>query len=178
MVEQAYVNYIRELAEQSKSVVFLNSSPQHASIVMSTMFKHSKECIKIFAGNLRGEVSKNKEYINGLNDFLSNNGKLMILIEEYSPEKPTNITNLLINHFLKKPDNIHIKTHPFHFYQGVNKKKIHFCVADNKMYRLETDTSNFLAEGNFNDPETSLRLSSLFDTVFDDPKSTTINVLE
>jgi len=51
---------------------------------------------------------------------------------------------------------------------------IHFTVADNRMYRLETDVNGKVARGNFNDTKNSTILENAFDSVFNSEKSAAI----
>ena len=45
----------------------------------------------------------------------------------------------------------------------IKKKKFHFTVGDENMYRFETDTKEFQAVCNFDDSATSKRLNEYFD---------------
>ena len=43
-----------------------------------------------------------------------------------------------------------------------DNKKRHFTIADDRMFRKEEDTTNFLASASFNDPVKTAELKSLF----------------
>jgi hypothetical protein len=178
-MDKAYKEYIRDLARHSKNVVFLNSSAQHASMVMSTIFDASKGSVKIFAGNLRGDVSSDSEYQSSLSQFLRKKGRLQILLEEYEKSQPPNIKSLLRYFKISDPACIDIRLlNNYELRLGENNdQRIHFCVADRKMYRLETNTELYLAKGNFNDPATADKLSDIFDQVFFSEKSSPIDIL-
>lgn len=154
----SYFNYIETLARDNKNTVFLNSSAEHASYVMSRIFKYSVNHVKIFAGNLSGRVSNDYEYIINLNRFLTNGGRLSVLLQEYNETSPPSIFIL----FKKHKWNINIAKSGLKYYTD-QEEEIHFTVGDERMYRLETDVNEFIASGNFNDPEMATMFSTYFD---------------
>jgi hypothetical protein len=172
-MEQTYRDYISRLATKRTNEVFLNSSAAHASIVLSNIFQQSENCVKMFAGNLKGEVSNNPQYIDSIVKFLRRNGKLQILLEEYDTNNPPEILERI--RFYKNKNLVSIKTHPYELTIS-SGQKIHFSVGDNKMYRLETDVDKYLAEGNFGDASTAKFLSDKFDEIFNKNESQEINL--
>jgi len=176
-MDDAYISYISQLAHENKSVVFFNSGPKHASFVMSTIFSKAKHTVKIFAGNLDGPVSKNRQYKEELEDFLNRDGKLEILLQEYNIEKEFNLKNMLSYHLLSGNMNIKIKKVNATVIDTRNNKEVHFSVADDTMYRLETDLKKYIAEGNFNDKVAVKNLVSTFDKMYQDNSSIEINLI-
>ena len=179
-MDNAYRDYISRLAKESKDVVFINSSAQHAAIVLSTIFKNAKDYVKIFAGDLRGDVSCDAEYKLELENFLKRKGRLHIILEKYDDKEPINIADII--RYYSIPDNnlIEIKYLPndLKLQNQANSyfANIHFCVADDKMFRIETDTQNYLAQGNFNDKETSDMLLKRFDDIFNNAAAQKIDL--
>jgi hypothetical protein len=172
-----YREYIKDLAKQGKSVVFYNSGPDHAALVMATIFATAKDTIRVFAGNFSGEISSKEEYRNGLENFLSRGGKIKVLLEKEKFESRTEepkIFDILRFYSIINPKNVEVKKHSNKLFRaGEEKEKnqlheIHFTVADGKMYRVEDDTKSFTAFGNFNDAEASKNLSLIFDDIFND----------
>jgi hypothetical protein len=182
VVDKAYKDYLKELAQNRKNVVFFNSSAEHASAVMSTIFQNSENLVKVFAGGLTGEVSSSPEYRKSLDNFLRRGGRLQILLEEYNADCPPINIDLLRFYKLKSTNQVVVKTHPENYF--IKRKdadeggKIHFCVADSRMYRIETDTLNYLAEGNFNDEKTAKALDVLFDSVFNGTTAKEENIFQ
>jgi hypothetical protein len=172
--EIEYKEYIRSLASQDKNVVFFNSGPEQAAFVLSTMFEHAKNDVKIYAGNFAGNISSQKNYKDGLQKFLRTGGRLRILLQQDkfgSPSKEPEIFELLRFFSVIKPEQISIKMHPFRVTRGEGTPEMHFAVADDKMYRLEEDIEKFRAVCNFNDKEVVQKLSKLFDEIYSDPHS-------
>jgi hypothetical protein len=175
-----YKNYIKDLANSGSDAVFYNSGPQHAALVMGTIFENSDKCVKICAGNFSGEISNSSEYRNGLEIFLRKGGKLQILLQEEklnNLKKEPELFDFLRFYSIIKPNNIVIKTHKSKFIN--DEDEVHFTIGDDKMYRLETNIEKFTAVGNFNDNKTAALLTKLFDEVFEstDGDSKTLNLM-
>jgi len=169
-----YQSYIENLAKSGDSMFFQNSGPEHAAVVMTTIFKHSKNHIRIFAGNLNGPVVKNenvalrKAYADELVSFIEErNGTLQILLDEF--DKDFLIGELYSRLFLYTflySDRVQIKkSKTSHFKPNV--KKFHFTVGDNKLFRFEKDTAKHAAFGSFNHPDFSKDLINFFDAKFE-----------
>lgn len=75
-----YQNYIDNLSSTKSSEIFLNSSREHAVIIMSNIFKTAREEVLILAGDLFGGISNQKLYWVELIKFLNRGGKLNILL--------------------------------------------------------------------------------------------------
>ena len=58
-----------------------------------------------------------------------------------------------------------------------NKKEVHFTIADDKGFRIETDVEKRTARCNFNNPEEAAPTADFFDSVFNNPSSSVINLL-
>lgn len=168
---EEYKAYIEELAEHNKNVVFFNSGPEHASLVMENIFRSSRHDIRIFAGYMSGEVSDKENYKSGLTDFFQRGGKIRILLQSDKkiPEKEPPIFKLLKFFSLVKPGSVEVKeSKRARVFQADDKtaKEIHFTTGDDRMYRIEDDISSFSASGNFNDPETVKSLNAMFDEMY------------
>ena len=173
-MDTAYQAYINRIAANSENVVFLNSSTLHASWVMATIFENAKDYVKIFAGTMTTSVSQDSEYQRQFNNFIKRGGKVQILLENYNEGNPLNLNRILKYYEIVKPNSISVKLHKkqlFYTDEDGTDKKIHFCVSDGKMYRLENDTERFLAKGNFNDTIFSKKLAQVFDEIFNDSSS-------
>lgn len=170
-----YLRYIQGLAKENSTESFVNSGPQHAAIVMSTIFKNAKNYIYLFSGNLNGDISNNEEYQKQLSGFLIRGGELKILLQKHSESSEPKIFNLF-RFFSNVGSKISIKKHPYQIVDNNANKEVHFVVADDKMYRLENDTEKYLAVGSFNDISQSLSLKETFLDIYGDEKSTPISL--
>lgn len=161
-----YKKSIESLANKKDSMVFLNSGKEHAAIVMGNIFKHSKKNVRIFAGNMNGDVSNDSYYQKYLSSFLKSGGSLKILLQEYDEDKCPDIFNLFNSVDFFYPENVEIKLSNSSVTDD-NEKPVHFTIGDDSMYRLENDTTNYFASGSFNDPKNAKHLISLFDSIYD-----------
>ena len=170
-----YKAYINQLASSKSTDSFVNSGADHASVVLSTLFKHANKTVYLFSGNLNGAVSDDKEYRNELLKFLTRGGELKILLESYNEDlepKIFKILRLAKNLGFK----VQIKKHRATMHDSNSNKKIHFAVSDTNAYRLENDTVKYLATGSFNDSENAEYLIKIFDKIFGSEKSKEIKL--
>ena len=173
-----YRNYVNKLAEDKKDYQFTNSSPKHAAIVMSTIFKYAKERVYIYDDNLNGNIVnyENKFYEN-VENFLKTGGVLKIVIN-HDIDIFSNVY-LKLKEFKDKKYNIELKKpnidfiNTFLLKNGDNEDwNLYFTSADNSMVRVENDNTFKLALCNFNNESLSKYLNSKMDKYFD--KCTTV----
>lgn len=170
----AYKNYIEDLAKgDGQNVVFLNSGPIHASYVMENIFRSSKDCVKIYAGYLSGEVSGQERYMDSLSNFVQKGGKIKILLQEQKKEpQMTNPPIFKLLHFLSIicPDSIEVREATVEVKEAASQDEVHFTIGDESKYRLENNIKTFSASGNFNDPITVAELDEIFEKLFSKAK--------
>ncbi|MFT4223447.1 hypothetical protein [Dysgonomonas sp.] len=163
-----YARMIADLAENGKNQKFLNSSDEHALIVLKNIVKYATSSIKTLCGNMCSEVSNDDEYIELVDKYLKggHNRIFYILFDNYS----SCFESGKIASVLKKyPTQVKIrrfKDEYSHLYY--NGDPVHLTVSDNKSFRLETDINNKMAWGNFNDPIAAKEFTEVFDTYFAD----------
>lgn len=155
----AYRIAIENLAATSSDYVFANSGAEHACIVMSNIFKTAQTNVYMFAKNLKGDVSKG-EYLIQLEEYLKNRGYLQVLLEENSDENSSEAIKIM----KKYPNKISISVIDKTVLQ--KRQEIgninHFTIADDKMFRYETDVVNYTAVCSFNDRKTYSQLNGLY----------------
>ncbi|MDX1956498.1 MAG: hypothetical protein SFU20_13285 [Chitinophagaceae bacterium] len=157
-----YLNFVDSLAQKGGTdQIFFNSGPNHAAIVFATMFKYANSEMKMFCGGFTGEVSNDKRYQRELEEYLKRGGKLKILVENDLSNNPKSQVYAI---FRKYSSNIQV-----YLSQGKvtdkNGDPLHFAMADDRMYRLETGTIDYTAEVNFNNPEKVDILNYYFDRI-------------
>jgi hypothetical protein len=165
---------IAKLASSKSNFQFTNSGENHARIVMSNIFKTSEYNIKMFAGNLKGDVSKG-DYLTALESFLQKKGTKLTVLLEGNPDqnsaafslirKYQNINKERISISLVSPEKLEATK--------VNGQNNHFTIGDDRMFRFETDTQQYTAVCNFNDLEKCQRLNDIFNVLLE--SSTAIN---
>lgn len=164
-----FLNYNESVsfsADNNLNNVLYNEGDNHAIVIFSNIFRTSKQEILLYAKNIfsdKNEVTTSSNYINSLIGFLGNEDvKLKILLTEYNPEKDN---NLLRENIIKYKDKITIRINNK---QSIKResKPIHFCIGDNRMYRLEYDIKKRKAICNFNDVTSCTKFTSFFNQLF------------
>ncbi|HMT55000.1 MAG TPA: hypothetical protein PKD16_18320 [Saprospiraceae bacterium] len=172
MTLQQYNQYIRNLANSGSPDPYLNAGPEHAAIVLSNLFNIAEGYVALYAGNLNGDISKNMNYQGAIFNFLVRGGKLDILLEDYDESAP--LVSNLISYQKNQGFKIKIKQHDYVVEYIETGEKVHFAVADDRAYRIEHDTDNYLAMGSFNNPEIAVPWRIDFYEMFNDPETKTI----
>lgn len=162
-METIYKKEIFDLARRKSDQIFYNSSEKHAAIVHQAIAANAQKYICIYSSCLCTEISNNDEYCKYMDEFLSKDKErfVHIILTDYSCD----LTRMPIAKVLRKyPKQVVIKE----FGGSVvhNEKEIHFTIADDCMFRLETDIEKHLAYGNFNAPVNVETLKGLFDRIF------------
>lgn len=163
---EAYDNVIKELADNESSFVFTNSNPRHATIIIANIFRTAKDHIRIFARNLCGEVS-NGEYLIQLESFVKRGKKLTVKLEEKEESNNSEAIKLILNLQKSFPSKISIGVVKDDALKQIkhNSNIYHFTIGDERMYRFETDTENYIAVANFNDEHTCKELIKKFEEI-------------
>ena len=162
-----YLDFVETAAKEGHDKIFFNSGPNHAAIVMSRIFKYSSNVIKIYCGGFNGTVSNDEEYLKYLDIYLHKGGKLEVIVEEDLSNGASKIFKIL----KKYKDNVSIYQTSSRIVDSNTKKPIHFTIGDNKMIRLETDIKDYTAQVNFKNIEQASMLSSVFEKIFNKPKT-------
>ena len=153
--------------------VFFNSGNPHALVVFENIFKYATDNIIIVAKNLNNSVTNDSRYIDAIKSFLlKKNTRLEILVSEDARNE-----SLLFVELKKYSDKITIKNSNGKFFKNGKGEEIHFCIADNSIYRLETNIKDRKASCNFNDVDYCLKLKTLFNNAFNSSDVSLIDLL-
>jgi hypothetical protein len=144
-----------------------NSGADHAKIIMSNILRTSKEHVRIFAGDLNGEVSNDPEYLMWLETLIFSGKKLHIKLER-EPNRATSKAFQKILELKKrfsKNITIEIVGDKNLDRLKLDDKVFHFTIGDDRMFRFETDINKYVAIANFNDKETAKLLIDKFNSL-------------
>jgi hypothetical protein len=169
-----YEDWIENLAKNKQSILYSNSGPEHATVVLSTMFKYAQTEVCIYAGAMNGGISNKTVYLDNVAKFLSGNGKLKMLLKDYSFENNQELFGLLRQFQFINPEQVQIRK-AYTRLVNADGNEIHFTTADQGMYRLEKDIGKFHAIGSFNDTKTVKTLKDKFDSIFETSEPVFIN---
>lgn len=164
---QNYINFVELLAREGQDKVFFNSGPNHAAVVMSRIFKYSKETVRIYCGGFNGTVSNDEEYLTYLQCFLERKGKVIILAQNDYTSGPGKIFKVL-NKYKGQVEMYHT---PSKVINNVTKKPIHFTVGDHKMLRMETGIEDYTAQVNFGNEKNAKILIDIFNKILVESKN-------
>ncbi len=157
-----YFQSVEKLSEEGWNLEFNNRDANHASIVMTFLFKKAVREIKIFAGNFGGSVCDNDSYIESLTEAIKRNVQVDIVFEE-QPNSRSKCLARLIELKNSGCQNVTIRLITATTKQAIIKNKLkHFSTIDGNKFRYETDVLSFKAFCNFHDPETALLLKGNF----------------
>ena len=175
---EKYKEYVANLAKSGTNNTFINSDEQHAEVVFENLFPIAKEYLRIFASCLCSPVV-NSKYIENLSDFIERGGKVRVLLNEYEEEKSqkSNLFLRLAYYKSLRKDIVLKSTDVKPYYANAPENKVHFTIADNNAYRIETDTEKRTANCNFNNEEVGKGLVEFFDNIFNNVSSKEIDLL-
>ena len=169
---ELYEKAIRHYAENRIDEPFFNDGDDCAKIVFKYLFKTAQKEIKIFSGSLAKKEFPDNSYVAELTNFIRNGGKVSILVQHHNQIDKDSILFSNLSRLLKSrsfPD----------FYLGRTKRKvllkshentneIHFTIADDKAFRIETDINTRSAMCNFNRSTIAEKYSQLFNQLKED----------
>jgi len=170
-----YREGVELFASEDKDISFPNDGNEKALIVFETIFKFARERVDIAAGSLCNEFTGDQRYINAVEEFLNKpKSELRILVNSWNQEDMEQ-SSFFKN--LKGKSNVTVKRSEEKFFakdEENEQKQLHFCVGDDKMYRLEYDIAKRKAICNFNNPEIVQTLRKVFDKIF--PKGALVDL--
>jgi hypothetical protein len=158
---QSYINFVELMAREGQDKVFFNSGPNHAAVVMSRIFKYSKDIVRIYCGGLVGTVPNDEEYLTYLQCFLEQKGKVLILAQNDYTKSQGKIFKLLN----KYRDQVEMYQTSSKVNYNVTNKPIHFTVGDCKMLRVETGIDDYTAQVNFGNAKQANIFINIFDNI-------------
>ena len=161
-----YRSALDQLIETDSSLTFNNSGPSHASIVISNIYKHSKNIVRIYAKNMNGEISKVGNYLKELDVFLKSGKKLKIILDRI-PDNPSPAFEKVMDSI---NTNVELKIASTEFKREIAyiyNPQSHFITGDDKMFRLEYDNYGHQALCGFNNKKMVKPLNRVFNEYFD-----------
>ncbi len=151
-----YTADVERFFDEQSSTIINNKDREHASVLISTLFKKSKEEIYVFSRKLDGDFYTRESIRNELVAAVERGVKLNILVQE-TPAAMHLVQELTHGEHAKK---VKVKKcSPTSF--GATSP-INFTVVDKKAYRLERDRDSCEAFACANAPVTAQKLIDLY----------------
>ena len=155
-IDLEYDAYIKKLIAENSDLTVPNSSHSHALSILRAVFEKAEKTIYIYSDALNNIVYNDSTLISNLNQFIKKGGALKVLVK-HTPQNNNNFVAALKEH---KVDVNKVKDDNFLI---IDKEFNNFVVADNKMFRLETDAEYAEAFCNFNNPTMAEKLARIFE---------------
>lgn len=162
-----YSKFVSGLAENKENRIFLNSDEEHGLIVYVNLLKIAKKQIRIFAGRLCEHIGNKPEFVEAISEFIERGGTVSILLNKYDENIIVKSPLFMrLAYYVSEKKNISVKATEVTAHLG-NNGQVHFAIADDTAYRLETDVVERTAQCNFNNATIAAKLIEVFDKVFD-----------
>lgn len=161
-----YERIVERLAESRSSEMISNSSAEHASILIRTMFKNAANTINIFNGCLANVVYGRDDIIKAAKGFVVRGGKITVVIQDQLAD-----SEIITHSFVKEFKDICCENErkgEFKIYRAdgsCSDLPSHFFVMDDSGYRLEQNKDEPKAFATFNDTEIAGKLNDLFSSI-------------
>lgn len=157
---ETYRKIVEQLAREKIYAEIPNGDIDHASELVSAIFRFGKEEINIFTGDLEESFYSDPKIFQWFTAYtLIGNGNVNIIVQNLTE-------NELKNHEIFKfiLDNNLSENCKFFIANGdeVKKDENHFITMDSRGYRLETNHEKKQARANFNDPKQVSELKARF----------------
>lgn len=163
----SYRDSVRYLADNKLDFAIPNGGDEHALIVFEEIFNHAIDEINIACGELNADFTSSISYKSSLKKFLyRENVKLNILLTSANFNENA-LLNSDIGRLLSEFSDKVLIRHTKDYFYDETTNVIHFCVADKRMYRYETDVKARKATVNMNDSNTSKLLNIEFAKCFE-----------
>lgn len=162
---------VEHIASRHQNIDLHNKGEECALIVYENILKNAHEDVRVAMGSfMDNNVVNNQRFISALSAYLKQpQSRLKILLTEFDSEywraKNDSLLAILYGHPAYKEGRIEIKNSDGKKFLS-DGNAIHFLVADNLMYRLETNIEERSSICNFGDADFSRVLISVFDSAF------------
>ena len=163
-----YREAVQAYAKNKSEINFPNHGAKHASIVMETIFKNSKD-ILVFSKGMNGTISQNENYQQALYELLLSGQKSI----KYLLQSQPNPNSLTLNKLMLFPEKVTIRIVKPEYVKMFAKENMlrRFAVGDDSAYRLETNSESNKAICSFNNQKVAKELTDNFNFLFTDQYS-------
>lgn len=163
---------VNGLAKDESRVFFPNNDHRHAAIVLTALVTHSKDIVRIYDLDLKGDISGEndfyQEFVPAIDRFVRNKGTFKIVVRDGSEQK-SEIYKTLRRLCVEFPDRVEVKEASPEYNAKVLdalKADLNFAIGDQKAFRIETANSTEelrQAICSFNRPDYTSVLTSIFE---------------
>jgi hypothetical protein len=161
--DRDYADAVEQLMSTGSSYLIPNSKAAHASILYSTLFRHSKNEVLIFCRKLSASVFGHEAVLQEAVAAVRRRVRLSIIIQEAAPEE--SIFARWISAASSSEQSPFVSWRSASDNERIRKFSFNFAVMDSKAYRLEKDNAQIKATACMNGPSEARRLSSIFSKI-------------
>lgn len=161
-----YHKYVESLRREVSPEIFLNSSSEHAKIVLAELLKSAKNEVLIISRNLSSDITNDENYLAVLENFLervpertAENKPFQIILTDYNEQvfKASKVCQKLSKHDKKVAL---YKAEPELFL--LHGSPVNFAVVDKQAYRFEYDIDKRAAVCSFYQTTEANGLAKIF----------------
>lgn len=168
--EKLFSNYedaVEYFAVKKENEVLSNSGPDHAVIIFKNIFRTAENEISLYANDIfspKNPITTDFVYMDAMESFLDKkDARLRIILRNYNEETSNNPLRDLIRKYPSEKVIFRVNRDND---VCIEDQKVHFCLADGRMYRMEYATEERKARCNFNDPDSVRRYQIVFNQLF------------
>ena len=175
-----YLEAVEQLARDKVDWIFPNSSDEHAAIVISNIFRYSKDIVRIYDDTLNGDLTADFDsyFVEGMDHFFEQNaptgGRVELLIrDKVEPESELYKRMMFYKGKFGGVELRKASSEVVDAFNSVLQADANFVLGDNCSYRLERLDKVSAAKEvrrkaicNFNGPDNIRPLIKIFDQYF------------
>lgn len=165
---EEYKENIKSLARNRIDEIIYNSSEDHAAVILSELIENAENYVHIVCENMNRKVTDRYQYLDAVDQFLSNDKhhEIKILLTDYDKSfEESKIADVLRKH----KEQVFVKYfEPKAKILSEDGFPVNWAVADDRAFRFEENTNEFMAFANFCDRSLAKELNESFNTFFND----------
>jgi len=167
--DTSFLNAITSLAEEENGFLVAHEGAEQSAIVLGTIFANTKKSLRMFVGNLSGDICGYQYYFDELKNYLQRGGSLKVLIQDENNVLQSEALKLIQLYSNIRENVIVERTTDKLVIDKEESSKgtpVHFTIGDNNMFRLENDIEDYIGYASFNNIEIVNQLIQEFDSIF------------
>ncbi|OGT89435.1 MAG: hypothetical protein A2286_06105 [Gammaproteobacteria bacterium RIFOXYA12_FULL_61_12] len=165
-----YERLIERLAAERTKQRVPNGLPEHAAVLLKTMFTYANSEIRVYSGDLSEIVFGNPPLLEAVSSFISRaNSKLRILLQNAKDDAWLDSHPLTVRMRKLAQSGVIHGSFDIRNASGsyADADAHHFTVMDQDGYRFELEHEHTKAIANFNEPKVARNLIKAFDEAFE-----------
>lgn len=153
-----YEAHVAKLASENSSERVSNTGPAHAAVILSKIFENADSHIQLYSGEFKETFFSQPSVKQAMENFLAKPSSKLDLVVQIETALNSELLQDLKSRYTNK-----INAYSEASIGATATAGLHFCVADKRAYRIETNDEQVTAVASFNEPAMAIQLSQAFD---------------